>query len=952
MNNPGLMRKTLIVFILLLSVCFSFTANSYGQEETYMVLFPESIDVGSGEGTTSFEILFEGPATPAWTIVGSYEWIIIEPVTGEGNATVYVTYEANTGIGRTGEIIITATGALNSPDTILLNQYNGLPSETIDITFQQLDYFSPGNSEVLYSGGYVHISYDPFPEGVFLNIGARSEFSTDTAWIVKNIYLPDSNWIGSTQEFSIRFDLALLGVLDDMTLGAISYFWNISESPFTSFVDKHPGIEHVAGVPRGGTFIVTGRKGTPTTSNTFEFLDTLLYYLPFTLEHEVYIGCNMPNGDLDKETRDGELNGCGPAAASNSLNWLEKEHTPEIDIKPEWRDAFNELSTLMSRAKNGTVDDEDFIRAKLDFIEMYKLPIKVKFQDDALKNDIKSTSGNSSAECKDKNAGYPKKSWLISEAEEEEDIEIGVTYPGDTTGHWVAFTGTYTLNGITSIWYKHDTIQEKPGGLAQEHSVIIEKDGKMIIPGLSNATCDILVSESYDPDYSPPPTSFDFNKYCQSFKKTLAPGKKVNINFPDTPGRCFNTTLRVLDRAVSDSYKKEATWNHNNGKTRTYVNNTGHPVTIELHNDDKYDGGLPESQFKNYVPYHVNLIEMDAFISDVSTESNEDVFGGFSLGTDDDSSDEFGFFVAQNYVFTDSIGSYLGDIPGNISANLMTNFTINHNVPVWNDYWSELELIIGIHSVNTAGALNISSIATGLDTTILISTAEDISFPIGGMLTEGMFDLTFNIVGNLDFTFDNIGIPSLVQVTPVLSVVPNILNLTATIGDTTFVISNTRPVAEPMSWTITKTGDWFSLNKTSGTETDTIRVFYEANTGDTRYGLIVITSAGSINNPDNILVSQDSASTSIIEVEKPSTWTKVFPNPNNGKFSIKLVSETPNNASIEVFDIQGKAVYRKDQLYVSGELIEKVDLGPYSKGIFYIRVTIGDDILNNKVVIE
>lgn len=846
-------KKTFFAFLLILAIFFSRTTECYSQVETFIILNPQERNVDSREGSTSFEILFEGLTDLNWNIVNNNSWLDVEPLEGQGNAMVFINYGANEGIGRTGEIIITAQGATNSPVTMIINQYNGLPTETIDFTFQQLDYLSAGDLEFLYSGGYAHINYTPFPQGVFLNIGGRSDHSQDTAWIIKNLYLPDESWIADPQEFSKRFDLSLLGVTEDVPLSSIYYFWDISENPYSSFVDKHPGIEHLGGVPRGGTFLVTGRAGTILSDDTFIYTDTIIYNPPFIIDDVVYIGCKMPNGDLDKATRDGELNGCGPAAASNSLNWLEGEHT-EIDIIPEWRAAFNELSTLMKRGKNQTVSDEDFIRAKLDFIEMYELPIKVKFQDDAMKADIKSTSGNSSAECKNTAAGYPKKSWLISEAEDKEDVEVGVSYPGNNGGHWVTLTGTLTLNGKTSIWYKHDTIQEKAGGLAQENSDIIEKDGKMIIPGLSNATCDILVSESYDPNYKAPPSSFEFTKYCQSFKKTIAPGKKVTIVFPDNPVRCYNTTLRVLNTSVSNSYKKEATWNFNQGKTRTYVNNTGHPVTIELHNDDRYDEGITGAEINTIVPYTVNFIVTNIISGNVTDISNEEVYGGFSLGTDDDSSDEFGIINAKNQIFTDSIGSYLEDIPGSMGPNSVPSFTINHEVPVWNEFWADLELVIGIQSVTSAGVLNITSIATGFDTTLLINAAGDLAFPIGGMNIAGMMDITFETPGNLNFTFDNIGIPSLGTMNRSMTIIPD-SNIFGSGQDTT-QINLSFQFAEDQPWQIENNNKWLLISPMSGTGNTSISVIHLANFGPGRTADIIFIAEGITSSPDTISLYQ------------------------------------------------------------------------------------------------
>jgi len=78
---------------------------------------------------------------------------------------------------------------------------------------------------------------------------------------------------------------------------------------------------------------------------------------------------------------------------------------------------------------------------------------------------------------------------------------------------------------------------------------------------------------------------------------------------------------------------------------------------------------------------------------------------------------------------------------------------------------------------------------------------------------------------------------------------------------------------------------------------------------------------------------------------------KVFPNPSNGTFNIKINNSNKEDLSIEIFNINGQAVY-KEQLHKSSLTSETIDLSICSKGIYFIKVQTEDSIEVEKMVVN
>ncbi len=72
----------------------------------------------------------------------------------------------------------------------------------------------------------------------------------------------------------------------------------------------------------------------------------------------------------------------------------------------------------------------------------------------------------------------------------------------------------------------------------------------------------------------------------------------------------------------------------------------------------------------------------------------------------------------------------------------------------------------------------------------------------------------------------------------------------------------------------------------------------------------------------------------------------IYPNPNNGQFNIAIDSD--ESTLIEVYDLMGKQVFNSKM----NETIKKIDISDQPKGIYLVRITIGNNVFNEKIVYQ
>ena len=75
----------------------------------------------------------------------------------------------------------------------------------------------------------------------------------------------------------------------------------------------------------------------------------------------------------------------------------------------------------------------------------------------------------------------------------------------------------------------------------------------------------------------------------------------------------------------------------------------------------------------------------------------------------------------------------------------------------------------------------------------------------------------------------------------------------------------------------------------------------------------------------------------INEIEN-SHELQIFPNPNNGEFTLHAANLSDNNSMIEVSNIVGQVVYREDVKTPSTSLIKVLNIGDLGKGMYFVKL--------------
>ena len=77
----------------------------------------------------------------------------------------------------------------------------------------------------------------------------------------------------------------------------------------------------------------------------------------------------------------------------------------------------------------------------------------------------------------------------------------------------------------------------------------------------------------------------------------------------------------------------------------------------------------------------------------------------------------------------------------------------------------------------------------------------------------------------------------------------------------------------------------------------------------------------------------------------------IFPNPNNGLFTLELNTSKARAFNVEIINIQGQVVYAKE-IQQDGFYKDQIDLSKEASGIYYIRINDGKNLKVSKVMIQ
>ena len=119
--------------------------------------------------------------------------------------------------------------------------------------------------------------------------------------------------------------------------------------------------------------------------------------------------------------------------------------------------------------------------------------------------------------------------------------------------------------------------------------------------------------------------------------------------------------------------------------------------------------------------------------------------------------------------------------------------------------------------------------------------------------------------------------------------------------------------------------------------------------GSYTYYVIVMDNNG-CSNSDTLLITVESGTG--IEVIISHAIVKLYPNPSDGMFYLKVKKNTKKELLVEITDLNGKAVYIENFKGIQGETVKQIDFTGQSKGIYFVRILSENRITVEKIIIQ
>ena len=90
------------------------------------------------------------------------------------------------------------------------------------------------------------------------------------------------------------------------------------------------------------------------------------------------------------------------------------------------------------------------------------------------------------------------------------------------------------------------------------------------------------------------------------------------------------------------------------------------------------------------------------------------------------------------------------------------------------------------------------------------------------------------------------------------------------------------------------------------------------------------------------------------EPAKTFDWFNIYPNPNDGKFTLKISNQyTINrNMNLNIFALLGQTVYSESLEMSNKEFYKRINLSNLSKGLYFIRISDSKNDFTGKIVIQ
>ena len=197
---------------------------------------------------------------------------------------------------------------------------------------------------------------------------------------------------------------------------------------------------------------------------------------------------------------------------------------------------------------------------------------------------------------------------------------------------------------------------------------------------------------------------------------------------------------------------------------------------------------------------------------------------------------------------------------------------------------------------------------------------------------------------NTNYSFTVSGNRTLVanfSIIPILLVNPDFRTVTMTAGTTTFSVSNT--AGGTMNWTASSNSVWATITSgSSGTNSGTINISYQANSGVARTATITVTSTGATGSPKSVEVRQDQyTDVRDLDLGIPETYelSQNYSNPFNPTTIIRYGIPKDCFVKITVYNSIGKEVEVLISRYQGAGYYEVTfNATKYSSGIYFYKI--------------
>jgi hypothetical protein len=89
-----------------------------------------------------------------------------------------------------------------------------------------------------------------------------------------------------------------------------------------------------------------------------------------------------------------------------------------------------------------------------------------------------------------------------------------------------------------------------------------------------------------------------------------------------------------------------------------------------------------------------------------------------------------------------------------------------------------------------------------------------------------------------------------------------------------------------------------------------------------------------------------------VEEISDNTRIQVFPNPNNGSFTIKLNLNTHEVVDLRIFSALNEIVFEEKDVITENDYTKIINLSKYANGIYYLQITGEKTSWVKKIIIQ